>query len=429
MLHADDGTLHAYLDGELSALEVARLEAHLAECAPCRARLDEERDVVARSSRILALAEPPERAAPPLHQLRHPRLAWRLRVPLAWAASAAVLLVSGWLVIGTIGSRQAAPLSEVPQSGVLALKAERDSPAPDAARPAELERASVVTSVSTDSLVQIAAKAPAVAAPRTADSAAAGLPQGQLFAERARADSVSTVREVRALADAQPSPAPAAPIAPQSAAEFDVDSARALLGGEIHAIDGVAILALRRAPGAAVVVEQEVAPGVVIQLRQETERAGRVAVSAREGPAQIVGRVTDATSGAAMPNAYVAIRGTSLGAITSARGTYVIDSVPPGSYALGVRVIGYEPLELAAARVDSGRTTVADFGMRQSAVELGAVVVTGEESRRRDAAAPAANAGPTSDLVRRVGRLRIGISGPLPPDSLATLLEKVRPVP
>src|ERR671923_128330 len=59
MSHADDGTLHAYLDGELSALEAARLEAHLAECAPCRARLAEERDVLNRASRILALAEPP----------------------------------------------------------------------------------------------------------------------------------------------------------------------------------------------------------------------------------------------------------------------------------------------------------------------------------------------------------------------------------
>jgi hypothetical protein len=426
MLHADDGTLHAYLDGELSALEVARLEAHLAECAPCRARVAEARDVVARSSRILALAEPPDRAAPPLHQLRHPRPLLRLRVPLAWAASAAIVLVGGWLAIGSIVSRQAAPLAEVPDARALASR-ERDTVASAVATtPAQPVPAPA------DTQVRIAAARSApVAAVSSTDSVTSGFFQPRVAEERARVDSAAAGREARALADAQPPAAVAAPPTPAAPrpAEFDLDSARAMLGGEIHAIDGVAILAVRRVPGAAVVVEQEVTPGVVIHLREEAERAGRVAVSAREGPAQIVGRVTDATTGAAMPNAYVAIRGTSWGGITSSRGAYVIDSVPPGTYAVAVRVLGYEPLEAPEARVDSGRTTVADFGMRQVAVALEEVVVTGAEGQRREAAAPAANAGPTPELYRRVGRLRIRISGPLAPDSLMSLLEKVKPVP
>ena len=33
MSHVDDGTLHAYLDGELAPVERARFEAHVAECA------------------------------------------------------------------------------------------------------------------------------------------------------------------------------------------------------------------------------------------------------------------------------------------------------------------------------------------------------------------------------------------------------------
>ena len=40
MSHVDDGTLHAYLDGELTPVERARLEGHVAECAACRNRLD-----------------------------------------------------------------------------------------------------------------------------------------------------------------------------------------------------------------------------------------------------------------------------------------------------------------------------------------------------------------------------------------------------
>ncbi|MGH7569873.1 MAG: anti-sigma factor family protein, partial [Gemmatimonadales bacterium] len=97
MSHADDGVLHALLDGELSALEVARLESHLAGCEACRARLEEARTMIARAGQLLARAVPPgpERAAPPLHQLRHPRLAERLRAPLAWAATAVLALAIG----------------------------------------------------------------------------------------------------------------------------------------------------------------------------------------------------------------------------------------------------------------------------------------------------------------------------------------------
>ena len=96
MSHVDDGTLHAYLDGELPPVERARLEAHVAECAACRTRLDEERALIERASGLLGLAQPPERAAPPLHQLRRPSVVWRLRVPVAWAATVLLALGIGY---------------------------------------------------------------------------------------------------------------------------------------------------------------------------------------------------------------------------------------------------------------------------------------------------------------------------------------------
>src|SRR5207244_2498041 len=49
MSHVDDGTLHAYLDGELSPAEVQGVEAHLAQCPACRGRLDEERALITRA--------------------------------------------------------------------------------------------------------------------------------------------------------------------------------------------------------------------------------------------------------------------------------------------------------------------------------------------------------------------------------------------
>src|SRR6266436_2119235 len=73
MSHADEGTLHAYLDGELSGGERERVAAHLAECEACRARLDEERALVTRARDLLALAAPAERPAAGLPGRRRAR--------------------------------------------------------------------------------------------------------------------------------------------------------------------------------------------------------------------------------------------------------------------------------------------------------------------------------------------------------------------
>lgn len=460
MLHADDGTLHAYLDGELSALEVARLEAHLADCAPCRARLDEERNVITRASRILAMAQPPERAAPPLHQLRHPRLAWRLRVPLAWAASAVIVVAAGWFAFSTLGgSDAAAPASSETDREVKVLgysasdettgraSLVRDSMAALAARAQQ----------SADTARLVAAATQAAEPPRLADSAPVAAAGVNLYADGARADTAAPNRDSiaavtqRALSDTPaagrvalrgnvpgvaaappgvPAPAPAAlyRAARTATDEVPLDSARALLGGEIHAIDGVAIAAVRRV-GGAVIVEQEVAPGVLVALRHEAQRPGRATLSTRTGPEQIVGRVTDAQSGTPIPKAQVVIRGTSRASVTDQAGAFMFDSVPPGMHSVQARMLGYDPYALAAP-VESGRTTVVDFALPPATVQLEAVTVTAAAERaRREAAAPQEQAVRTPDLVRRVGRVRISIAGPLRPDSLARLLEKVKPVP
>jgi len=112
MSHVDDGTLHAYLDGELTPAEAQAVEAHLAQCPDCRGRLEEERALIARAGELLALATPPDRALPPFRSgdVRPPRrLWWQVRLPVAWAAT--VLLALG---IGTyLGSRSAASWQRV----------------------------------------------------------------------------------------------------------------------------------------------------------------------------------------------------------------------------------------------------------------------------------------------------------------------------
>ena len=95
MSHVDEGTLHAYLDRELASGERERVATHLAECAACRARLDEERALVARARDLLALAAPAERPAAGLPTRRRARTWDRVRLPLAWAATVTIAFATG----------------------------------------------------------------------------------------------------------------------------------------------------------------------------------------------------------------------------------------------------------------------------------------------------------------------------------------------
>src|SRR5207244_3919183 len=94
----DDGTLHAYLDGELPPAEAQGVDAHLAQCPACRGRLEEERALITRAGELLALAAPPDRELPPFRagDVTPPtRLWWQVRLPLAWAATVALALGLG----------------------------------------------------------------------------------------------------------------------------------------------------------------------------------------------------------------------------------------------------------------------------------------------------------------------------------------------
>src|SRR2546423_1413751 len=98
MSHVDEGTLHAYFDGELRPTERAALETHLAQCEACRARLVEERALLERSNALLGTTRPVERPLPAFEQLRRQpkRSPWRVRTSFAWAASLALALGLGY---------------------------------------------------------------------------------------------------------------------------------------------------------------------------------------------------------------------------------------------------------------------------------------------------------------------------------------------
>src|SRR5687767_3094577 len=107
MSHIDDGLLTAWLDrprSALTAVESAKIEAHLSTCVACRARLEEAGTFRGRSSRILAASGPTQVATPSFEKLldRAPVQVVRPSprpnyVTLAWAASIMAALGLGWL--------------------------------------------------------------------------------------------------------------------------------------------------------------------------------------------------------------------------------------------------------------------------------------------------------------------------------------------
>lgn len=92
MNHLDEGTIHAWLDGGLSAAQSAEVDAHVKSCGECSARVVEARGLIAASSRILtALDDVPSNVTP-----KRAVVAPRRRRMAPWVsglAAAAVLMV------------------------------------------------------------------------------------------------------------------------------------------------------------------------------------------------------------------------------------------------------------------------------------------------------------------------------------------------
>src|SRR5207237_2477406 len=76
----------------------------------------------------------------------------------------------------------------------------------------------------------------------------------------------------------------------------------------------------------------------------------------------ITGRVTDTTAKAVV-GASVRVAGTPLGTRTREDGSFRIDNVPAGSYALRVRLLGFAP-ESASVTVTGGATAAAGVRLR-----------------------------------------------------------------
>ncbi len=90
----------------------------------------------------------------------------------------------------------------------------------------------------------------------------------------------------------------------------------------------------------------------------------------------IVGTVTEAMRGRALPNATVTIPALSIGVLADRDGRFRLADVPAGTHIVSVTLIGYAPAT-ASATVTAGEITTLSFSLDFSAIAFEEIVVTG----------------------------------------------------
>jgi len=159
MQHLDEGTIHSWLDGALSADEAARVEAHVKECAQCQAAVAEARGFIAASSRILTALDNAPRGVIPAAAPKK-----RMNT-FVWRIAATVLVVAGGTLLVVRNSSNRAQQSET-EPVLTRATSTTDSSAPSGASAGAAGTAAVAPTL------EKAATTKATAAPGTATNQA-----------------------------------------------------------------------------------------------------------------------------------------------------------------------------------------------------------------------------------------------------------------
>ena len=90
---------------------------------------------------------------------------------------------------------------------------------------------------------------------------------------------------------------------------------------------------------------------------------------------KLAGKVTD-ENGNPVPLANVIIDGTEIGARTKDNGTYIIINIPPGTYNIFCSRGGYTPRKTTGVKINLDLTTMQNFTLTKSAIEIEGYEVT-----------------------------------------------------
>ncbi|HYD53042.1 MAG TPA: carboxypeptidase regulatory-like domain-containing protein [Gemmatimonadaceae bacterium] len=367
--HLDEGTVHAWLDGQLSPDEGAALEAHASACATCAALVAEARGYLAGASSILsALDGPGQSAAPPRAGAdvvplapRAPRAsAAPRRAPRRWVMPGAVAATMLLAVATTLTMRERERSAESAVTSMdRAPVGDRTAaaPAPQFATPVAPTPTAAdggsATNAARGALPPIVAPAPREETPARALAKAAAEPAAE---------------QTLVATPAPPPTAPSAAVAQRATANVEADfSGRGVAGGVAKGMarDAAAPAAAPASPVSAAVT--------------------------------VTGRVTDEQ---ARPVVGAAVQALGVGAQTDAEGRYALQLPATrmergDSVAVTVRRIGYQPA-MRLVPIGTAEPPRVDVALRSAAVSLSEVVVTSvpaeREKRLRAGMAPPTDA-------------------------------------
>ena len=133
---------------------------------------------------------------------------------------------------------------------------------------------------------------------------------------------------------------------------------------------------------------------------------GATRLAAQTG--KVTGLITDATTGQPIEGVQVSLAGTGRGAITGANGRYFILTVPPGTYTVSARRVGYQSASKTGVQVLIDVTRDVDFALNSSAGQLAAVrveaaqtplILPGQTGSRTSITADEIDALPTTNIA------------------------------
>jgi TonB-dependent starch-binding outer membrane protein SusC len=129
---------------------------------------------------------------------------------------------------------------------------------------------------------------------------------------------------------------------------------------------------------------------------------------------QIQGTVRD-ESGAPLGGVSVTVMATRFGGLTGSDGRYTIAAVPPGTYRVRARFIGYGTAEDTSVVVVAGETATADFQLKAQAIQLDAIVAVGYGTQlKKDLTGSVASVSGTDVETNPVQRADLALAGRVP---------------
>ena len=378
MQHLDEGTIHAWLDGQLPQDEAQQVEAHVAECRQCADSVAEARGLIAASSRILtALDNIPGEVVPKQAPFRTEAETARAnaiadaaadaivpldlvvrRAPRRWFNGASLAAAAAIVVgIGTVATMQRSSLK---------APAAADATASTAPVP------SVPSAPAADSLGAVSnavVGTPSVAAPRrpltSADAANEGNRRdpNQNAAKKEAESQTFAAATTTVLRDTALSRGKAV-AANKPVDELAKDTKQLAQAQRVQPLQAAA---LPRREQLAAIQATKLDSAPPDQAKASADAAG-VATGGLKG------RVIDANDNG-LAGASVSVEGTTTAVVTNTAGEFAVSGLQGGAHRISVRRVGYQPVDRDIT-VTPGQTLQTDVVLNASPVALNDVVVT-----------------------------------------------------